>query len=333
MRLRRERLHGREFVVFRPIVLPLRSRGDSARVSAPLYRRQLRTLVDRLGLRDGVVLTGDSRPGIVGAARERLSGYIVKDWIYDDAQLLGRKPGELVRERDEICSSVDFVLAISSSLQTSLQAEGIQSRLLRHGFHGDLASAYEREPPPEYRGLPAPRIVFAGRVDGRLDIGKLTATARHFSQGSVVMIGPVSPRVSGAELGALRGEPNIHLLGARPREELPPYLAHADCLLIPYRRSVWAHHGSPLKLWDYLYAGPPIVGSGYSVLSEYAPLVRFADDDADFVNEVAEALLDSGGREERRSFALANTWDERGREFEQILRAANGSPTDEDRRS
>jgi glycosyltransferase involved in cell wall biosynthesis len=278
-----------------------------------------------------VVLTGDSRPGIVGAARERLSGYIVKDWIYDDAQLLGRKPGELVRERDEICSSVDFVLAISSSLQTSLEKEGIRSRILRHGFHGDLTDAYEREPPQEYRGLPAPRIVFAGRVDGRLDIGKLTAVARRFSHGSVVMIGPVSPRLSEAELNALEAEPNIHLLGARPREELPPYLAHADCLLIPYRQSVWAHHGSPLKLWDYLYAGPPIVGSGYSVLSEYAPLVRFADDDGSFVNEIAEALNDSGGRDERRAFALANTWDARGWEFEKILRLTTASPADGER--
>jgi hypothetical protein len=120
----------------------------------------------------------------------------------------------------------------------------------------------------------------------------------------------------------------VHLIGARPRATLPSYLAHADCLLIPYRDTVWARHGSPLKLWDYLYAGPPIVGSGYSVLSEYLPMVSFANDDERFVTQVADAIADgAGGAAQRREFALANTWDERGQELEAIAAAAIANGT------
>jgi glycosyltransferase involved in cell wall biosynthesis len=318
-RLRRVRLHGRELVIFRPVVLPLRSRAVSARATAPLYQAQLRGVVQRLGMAGAVVMVGDSRPGTVGGAGERLSSYIVKDWVYDDAGLIGRPAADLVAERDAICAAVDVVLAISPSIQESLAGVGIASEVLRHGFHADLADAYEGDAPVELMAFPGPRIVFAGRVDARLDVGKLRAVARAFPKGSVVIIGPTSPRMPPDDLAVLTGEPNIYLLGARDRGLLPPYLVHADCLLIPYRDTVWSHHGSPLKLWDYLYAGPPIVGSGYSILSDYPSFLHFANDDDEFVACVTHAVRDASGAEERRAFALANTWDARGRQLESIL--------------
>lgn len=325
-RLRRVRLHERELIVFRPVVLPLRSRAISAQASAPLYRAQLGVLVRRLGLKGAVILSGDARPGFVGVGGQRLSSYIVKDWIYEDADLLGRSARELVAERDAICDSVDLVLAISPSLQRSLAAEGIAAELLRHGFHADLAAEYRREAPPEYRELPAPRIVFAGRVDGRLDVARLRAVARRLPDASVILVGPTNPRMPAANLAQLHAEPNIHLLGPRDRDRLPPYLAHADCLLIPYRDTVWAEHGSPLKLWDYLYAGPPIVGSGYTVLRDYEPLVRFVSGGEEaYADAVAAALEEQGDGRERREFALQNTWDARARELEEIFdRALRG---------
>src|SRR5579875_533073 len=321
-RLRRERLHGREIVVFRPVVLPLRSRTASARASAPFYRAQLRTLMRQLGLADVILIAGDARPGLVGAAGERLSSYIVKDWVDEDANLLGRTSAELIAERDAICAQVDVVLAISPNLQDSLARAGVRSSLLRHGFHADLAAEYERDPPPDLAALPAPRIVFSGRIDGRLDVGKLRAVARRFPDGSVVLIGPTSPRMGAGDLAALHAEANIHLLGARPRSALPPYLAHADCLLMPYRDTVWLRHASPLKLWDYLYAGPRIVGSGCPILSEYDSLLSFTDRCDAFVDAVARSIEDRGGAAERRAFALANTWDHRARQLEVILAAA-----------
>jgi glycosyltransferase involved in cell wall biosynthesis len=323
-RLRRERRDSREIIIFRPLVLPLRSRGPSARVSAPLYRAQLGALTRRIGFEGAVILSGDARPGFLGAAADEcLSSYIIKDWIYEDVDLLGRSADDLLAERDTVCSSVDIVLAISPRLQTSLAAAGIRAQLLRHGFHADLTDEYLDGPPAEYAGLPAPRIVFAGRVDGRLDVDRLVAVARRAEVGSVTLIGPISPRMPADDLRALREEPDVHLLGARERDRLPPYLSHADCLLIPYRDTVWAEHGSPLKLWDYLYAGPPIVGSGYTVLQDFEPLVRYvAGSGEQFSDSVVAALEDHSGRQERRELALSNTWDARAEELEGIFNRA-----------
>ena len=97
-----------------------------------------------------------------------------------------------------------------------------------------------------------------------------------------------------------------------------------DCGLLPYKASEWSKYGSPLKLWDYLYAGPPIAGSGYSVLASYPPpLVHFASDSLRLVEQV-DAALAQGHRQadQRRSFALANTWTQRGATVLDLLEAA-----------
>lgn len=321
-RLRVVQRDGRHIFIFRPVVFPRRSREIAAHISAPLLRAQVRAVVRRLGFVDPVVLSGDARPGIVGSAGERLSCYLVKDWVIDDPDLLGRSASALRRERDAMCAAADVVLAISPSLQASLAEHGIRSEVLRHGFHTDLAALYGGPRPDEYVGLGRPIIAFAGRIDGRLDVSKLRAVAKRFPDATVVLIGPESPRISADTLATLDAEANVVRIGTRSREALPAYLANADCLLIPYCDSSWSRHGSPLKLWDYLYAGPPIVASGYTILRDYPDLVHFAETEEAFVEATARVLEEPGSAAARRAFALANSWDARATELERLLERA-----------
>jgi UDP-galactopyranose mutase len=113
----------------------------------------------------------------------------------------------------------------------------------------------------------------------------------------------------------------VRLLGARPRERLPAYLAHWDVSLMPYLSGDWARHGSPLKLWDYLYAGPPIVATGYEDLREFPPpLAWFAPGREDFLAAVEAALRGAlEGREQRRNLALGGSWDARAAELDRAV--------------
>ena len=250
---------------------------------------------------------------MVGAVGELRVAYLVKDWIPAGAHLFDRQTEDLAAEQDAMCAAADVVCAVSPRLQAALSARGFDAVLLPHAFHADLAPLYESRSPLEYRRLPRPLLGYAGRIDGRLDFELLRRLADAFPAGSLALIGPVSPRVDGADLRSLMARPNVHLLGTRARRELPPYISGLDCCLLPYRGGEWARHGSPLKLWDYLYAGPPIVGAGYEALTDYPPpLVRFATATEDFIEGTREALAEPGvGREARRSLALENTWDAR----------------------
>lgn len=309
-----DRLH-----VLRLVGLPPLEHPRARRRSVPMLRRQVSGAVARLGLREPVAVAARSVLPLLGAAGERAAVYIAKDLVEAGGHLLGKDPGLLAAEQRQMCERADVVCAVTRQLQATLAERGIDAVLLRHGFHAELAPAYAARAPADLSALPSPRLGYAGNIDGRLDFEALAALADRHAGGSVVLIGPVSPRLEDGALDPLVARPNVHLLGARAREELPAYLAHLDCALLPYRDDEWLRHGAPLKLWDYLYAGPPVAGSGCAALRDF-PAVHFAPRPADLPAAVAAAFAERPGlRAERRALALANTWDDRAAQLDALV--------------
>ena len=310
---------GRVFVL-RLIAAPPLEHPRARRASAPWLRAQVRSAVARLGLRHPTVLAFRSVIELLGTAGERACVYVVKDFVEAGGALIGREASVIAAEEHRMCARADLVCAVTRRLQETLAERGVEAALLPHGFHADLAALYDTaERPPAYERLGRPLLGYAGRIDGRLDFAALAALADRYPKGSLVMIGPVSPRLPRTELHQLVERPNVHLLGARSREELPAYLSYLDCCLMPYRDDEWARHGSPLKLWDALYAGPPIVGSGYSVLADH-PFVNYASPPGRLPDVVAAALGENGDRRDlRRAYALENSWDRRAAELDRLL--------------
>lgn len=310
---------------FRPLAVPPRENLRARRIAAPLVARQVRRAAAGTGLDAPVVVAARSAVELLGAVGERFVVFLVKDLVEAGGPLLGLDRGMLAAEVDRMCRAADLVCATSPRLQEALVARGFDAALLPHGFHSDLASLYDRaDPPAEYLPLARPLLGYTGRIDARLDLDLLGAVADRFRTASIALVGAVSPRLSAAELEPLTRRPNVHFLGPRRREQLPAYVSHLDCSLMPYRDTEWLRHASPLKLWDYLYAGPPIVGSGCAALRDYPlPMVAFAERPDDFIAAVEAALAAPDvGREQRRSFALENSWEARAEQLEGLVAGA-----------
>ena len=117
---------------------------------------------------------------------------------------------------------------------------------------------------------------------------------------------------------------NIHLLGRRPYSELPRYLAGFDCCLIPFRASPLTAAVSPVKLYEYLAAGKPVVSTPLPSVLPFAREVLVAADER-FLEAVEEAVAnrhDAVAAEARRRCARAHTWDHRVARILEALGAA-----------
>jgi glycosyltransferase involved in cell wall biosynthesis len=298
--------------VRRPVVLPPISSAAAQALSQPLLALQLRPVAGRPL---GIYARGPAT--LVDATRPARSVYLVKDWTPAGAALIGRSAGDLEDEVLSMCRRVDVVCAVTEALRATLRDRGVESRLLRHGFAAEQAGAFADAPvPAALRSLPRPLLGYVGRLDDRLHWEAIRRIAERHRDAPVVLNGPVSPRLPRASAAAVEQLPNVAMPGPVARAELPAHLAALDVLLLPYREDTWGAHGSPLKLWEYLYAGAPIVASGYEVLREYAGFVDYGP--ADELPGAVERALASGGAEDvarRRRFALANTWDHRVEEL------------------
>ena len=257
------------------------------RVNRYLVASRLRRALAGLGMADPVLLTTlPYASWLVRDLPRRATVY----YCTDDYSHRPSADGETLRRADrDLSREADLILAVSRALLDQHGGEG-QCRYLPHGVDFDhFASAQGREDVPEDLALlKSPRIGYFGLVYEKLDFDLLGAVARRFAEASLVLIGTVAHCPT--EFASL---PNVHLLGHRPYEELPQYLAGLDVLLLPYLADdPMIRRSGPLKLRECLAAGKPTVSVDVPEVRFLCPHVRVASDRTAFLGQVGEALAE-----------------------------------------
>jgi len=166
---------------------------------------------------------------------------------------------------------------------------------------------------PQMAALPAPRIVFTGAIVAvKLDLELLAELARRRPSWSFALVGPIGPGEPHADISALTAEPNIHLLGPRRYSELPDMLRAADAGLIPYARNELTASIFPMKVYEYLAAGLPVIATPLPALAGIQDVLSAPDADG-LLRLLDQALADdSPERRARRSQAAdAHSWEQR----------------------
>jgi glycosyltransferase involved in cell wall biosynthesis len=86
---------------------------------------------------------------------------------------------------------------------------------------------------------------------------------------------------------------NVRLTGEKPYAELPQWLAGFDVCLIPFRITELTLATNPVKAYEYLSAGKPVVSVGLPELQQFGDLVYRAQDSDDFIAQVSRALAEA----------------------------------------
>ena len=238
---------------------------------------------------------------------------------------------EALAQEREVAARADLLIASSRVMAADL--ERLVGRPVRHLPHGvDFEFFHERanreSTPEDLARLPRPRIGLVARLGENMDDRALAEIATQRPAWSVVLIGPDGYRsAEGRErFRKLVALPNVHALGSRPREDVPAYVAGLDVTLLCYRMDTWGGWVQPIKAYEYLACGRPIVSSAIDAAADFGDLVRVVESAGGWVPAI-EAALGGDTVEEmarRLSFARRNTWDDRVLELVQIIEEALG---------
>lgn len=178
--------------------------------------------------------------------------------------------------------------------------------------------------PPDIAAIPHPRIGTVGALDiYKLDIPMLTEIARQHAAWQFVFVGPVDYAGVGArDLQVLQTLPNAHFLGVQSRARVPAYVHGFDIAIVPYRESAYNRSSFPLKFWEFMASGKPVVASGLPSLGPYISLIKLATSREEFEAGIAYALeRGTEGREARIAEAKRHDWSGRVNVLEQLLSA------------
>lgn len=122
--------------------------------------------------------------------------------------------------------------------------------------------------PADLAAIPEPRLAYVGALsDFKVDFELLDALAEANPQWSLVLIGDEREGQHNPTLARMVQRPNIHLLGHRPYAELPNYLRGMRVGLLPTLVNDYTHSMFPMKYFEYLAAGLPVISTSLKFTS------------------------------------------------------------------
>jgi glycosyltransferase involved in cell wall biosynthesis len=175
------------------------------------------------------------------------------------------------------------------------------------------------EAPGWFSALPGPRAVYVGTLDSRLDVPGIADLARRRPDLQVVLLGPLPDPAYVAELAAV---PNVHVHPSVGRAELVATLRNADVCLLAHRRTPLTEAMSPLKVYEYLAAGAPVIATDLPPVRGIDDRVLLVSTVDDFADVVPGALaLGRADEAERTAFIAGNSWAARHERVFALARA------------
>jgi len=171
----------------------------------------------------------------------------------------------------------------------------------------------------EIEHLPHPIIGYYGAVANWFDSELVGQLAAEHPEWTFFIVGHTHL----ADLRPFENLANVHILGERPYKQLIGYLSHFDVCIIPFKKLPLTQAANPVKLYEYLAAGKPVVASQLDEISKFSEFIRLADTNQAWEAAIQESITEEKTvelLEKRFNFAKENTWEERAQKIERALK-------------
>ena len=226
-------------------------------------------------------------------------------------------PAALLEDMEERLSrQTDVIFATSPQLAESRRTWNANTHYLPNVAdyeHFSTALTPQAEVPQDLLSIPSPRLGFIGAISGyKLDFRLIRRIAESRPKWSVVLIGQVGEGDPSTDSSLLNGLPNLHLMGPRPYRELPGYLKGLDVAMLPNNINDYTDAMFPMKFFEYLAAGCPVVSANLRAIREFSEAVTIADSPDDFIAAIERVLSgDVSSLEDRLNLARKYTYEKR----------------------
>ncbi len=230
------------------------------------------------------------------------------------APLFKRWEDELIKRCSAAVVSANVLAEGLSARRSDLPITTIRNGVDARRFR-ERGAASPRPPdmPPRNRQV----IGFVGALYEWIDWPLIVDVAGALPDIDFVFVGPHDGR---SDVGSVAALTNVTLHGAKPYDTVPAYMAAFDACWVPFKQDSVAAAANPVKIYEYLALGKPVVSTPVADTESFDDLVAVGRTPEELITLLRRALSEGAARAEaRQSFADHNSWDARAAAYARFV--------------
>ncbi len=226
----------------------------------------------------------------------------------DHHEGFGNNSESLLQLEKRLLSEAELTITTSAWLNEAVASHAAQSAVIRNA--GDYAH-FSVAPDRVYRDPEGRRVIgYYGAIAEWMDLDLVEAIARQHPDCCLLLIGADTVNAK-ARLSKLH---NVTFTGEVPYGKLPHYLYGFDVCLLPFKVIPLTLATNPVKVYEYLSAGKPVVTVDLPEMAEFDGLVYVTAGKDAFLAAVYRVLSEPESDaliQRRKAFTQEQTWQHR----------------------
>lgn len=157
-------------------------------------------------------------------------------------------------------------------------------------------------------------LVYIGTISHWFNFDLIIESLNHFMKIRYILIGPKEMEIPNHE--------RLIYIAPVKHDELTSYMKNSDALIMPFIVTDLIKSVNPVKLYEYIYSGKPIITCSYSEIDQFDDFVHRYSNKGEYL-QLIEKLINSELKQKEfdlcQKFALKNTWKKRVEDIIEVI--------------
>ena len=312
--------------VYRKKILPKGAIPLIRTLNINLFMKPFLSKLQKNNKYDAVILTHPSQFAFLDKIKFK-NTKIIYDCMDNYGAFTGAASSTIASAEALLVKRADFVIVSSNNLKNKLTEnypnEAKKLTVINNGVDMKTFTLNQTIDTKETEIVKAnnrKKVAYIGTNSDWVNISMIYKLAKEMSNVDFYVVGPLDRHINMDEYNDLD---NMIFTGPQPYYTVPAIIKQMDVMIMPFVLNEVVESVNPVKIYEYLAMGKPVIATGYSETYQFANLIETYNTETEFAELLKNQLAINSDNpdliEKRIAFASNNSWKQRANGFKKLI--------------